>query len=664
MPWPVAATACVGIVAGIGFFVVAPSRDLVIVRSETGHNGHLVEEHRDPRPPLEPGDERRLRVHGVGFESDDRLFVPDELGNLDTYDVRTGKRCGHDCISGARPTFCVVSPTTGRALLGTSGDISRPDLTLVDLADHHVIGRTRRAETWKTAALALDGRHVVVATWSGHLEVWDLETGRLVQELSADTEVSALAVSPDGSRVASGHREIAQWDLATGRLVAPPGDRSWHEPDLAIRVIALVFTPAGLVPAYEMERETHIERLRTSPAARLVAFDARGSRAISCGPGGELDFWDLEAQTVRRLPEKLSIESASFSADGSLVVTTPLGTGPLVVRDFASGRVVRVVSLEDGQSAVVPTGSPQVHGAGFTGEGQLLVHDELGDMDIYDPKTGAWRGHYFRNAPGTTFFEVSAIIGVGLAGRPFDEDERDLTVIDLSTRAARAHVGRDRGGWRVAALGSWQTLVVAASDGYFELWHFEHSDTRDGSLVWRSPGDDATSALTVYVDSRSPGPRFPRFVTGNWDGLVQVWDMSDGRRLSAFPTGRGEVLALSFWDGEPTCTVGTSTGGETHVFELDLRTGSVRNELTSDAPAHAIAFDLSGTRALSGSATGTIELWDLRAKTVRRLPETCSIESAGFHWDGKRVVTTPRGSGPLVVRDFATGNVEQVIPVE
>jgi RNA polymerase sigma factor (sigma-70 family) len=74
-------------------------------------------------------------------------------------------------------------------------------------------------------AFAPDGKTLATGGWDGTLVLWDFATGRklrTIQPGDGATSVQAIAVSPDGRLLATGHHGQAPvylWDAATGKLV-------------------------------------------------------------------------------------------------------------------------------------------------------------------------------------------------------------------------------------------------------------------------------------------------------------------------------------------------------------------------------------------------------------------------------------------------------------
>ncbi len=171
-------------------------------------------------------------------------------------------------------------------------------------------------------------------------------------------------------------------------------------------------------------------------------------------------------------------------------------------------------------------------------------------------------------------------------------------------------------------------------------------------------------------------------MSGTSRGSILLWDLEAGqivwgddwemrprsrsRRAQGSPYREsfdGPVLAIvcsSRW----TCVAAASRNKRTCIRRYDRLTGAASEALETDTAAAVVSFDADGIRAISGTDTGELDLWDLRARTVRHLPGTTAIESASFSADGSKVVTTPLGVGPLVVYDFASGNVDRMIFLE
>src|SRR2546427_7204491 len=106
----------------------------------------------------------------------------------------------------------------------------------------HWIGRELAA--WiRRLAWSPDGTRLVAGAGDGHLYVWDVQGGRLLQRLAGHQgAIMSVAWSPDGTRLASGGGgwgagELLRWELRTGALppIADPPDR---EDDVVARVPA------------------------------------------------------------------------------------------------------------------------------------------------------------------------------------------------------------------------------------------------------------------------------------------------------------------------------------------------------------------------------------------------------------------------------------------
>jgi WD40 repeat protein len=68
------------------------------------------------------------------------------------------------------------------------------------------------------------GRRMMTGSLDGSLRVWDLQSGKQIGNdwRDGESEVYAIALSPDGKKVASGSGDgvVRLWDVATGKVIA------------------------------------------------------------------------------------------------------------------------------------------------------------------------------------------------------------------------------------------------------------------------------------------------------------------------------------------------------------------------------------------------------------------------------------------------------------
>lgn len=162
-------------------------------------------------------------------------------------------------------------------------------------------------------AVTPDGHRVISGSHYDTLKVWDLRTGREEHTLAGHTgEVCSVAVTPDGRRVISASRDgtLRIWDIETG-----------HE----------VRTLAGHKSAVD---------------AVVVTRD--GCRVISASRQHALKVWDLESgrEECTLVSHKRTLSGAKATPDGRPILRMLPGGTEIEVRDPESGRAefIRVYS--------------------------------------------------------------------------------------------------------------------------------------------------------------------------------------------------------------------------------------------------------------------------------------------------------------------------------
>jgi RNA polymerase sigma factor (sigma-70 family) len=203
----------------------------------------------------------------------------------------------------------------------------------------------------------------------GAVRLWDARTGRLLRQLGdSDEQMMAVALSPDGKRLASGGGSgvVRLWDTKSGKPV-------WSADDPKAEVLAIAYGPDGSVMASaaangvvnlrDPEDGHVLQALEDHPGgATSLAFSADGSLLV-CGDGhGAAHLWEVktgrrvrtfQAASRRAVPianDRL-FTSVALSPDGETLMSCAATVGntfnePVRFWDVRSGRLKNEITTE------------------------------------------------------------------------------------------------------------------------------------------------------------------------------------------------------------------------------------------------------------------------------------------------------------------------------
>jgi RNA polymerase sigma factor (sigma-70 family) len=505
--------------------------------------------------------------------------------------------------------------------------------------------------------------------------LWDAETGAELRRLadagrrpvchvafSADGRtLTALGAWAGGGQV-SWDGTLARWDVESGRLigeitVGPPAGMSARLAPGAKTVVAWPHPPADARAAaprrWDAETGEELPPLRgEAEAVAAVAFSA--DAGFVAAAGSDLALWDAGTGEQRFRVHGCWARAVAFSPDGTRIATRQLD-GAVRLWDVAAGRELRrLPGRQEGVSSPPPVFSP---------DGKTLATESEGALCLWDVETGRERfsadGHY---GPVTA-------VAFCPGGRLVVSGGKDAAV-RLWNRVTGQAVGE-------LARAPWDVLALTALPGGKTLAACGH-DMTDASvrILDMTTGEELRRVKLRGFGSEletpaafSPGGKT---LAAGWRRGLAQWDAATGERLREWTSAElgvaedpgGRVLAVAFapdgtlaaatvesirlWDpagGKPPRTIAgpfdprrsglafSADGGllacssyhPAGVRVWDVASGREVPGCVTEMPSppHCLAFAPDGKTLLTGHKDTTLLLWDLAAlRPARGRPAT------------------------------------------
>jgi WD40 repeat protein len=513
-------------------------------------------------------------------------------------------------------------------------------------------------------ALSPDGARVASGGSGRRLQLRDVASGELLAEPPVQGYVRDLVFTPDGRRlvVADGDAVITQRDATTGALLMRMRGHRGVVNAVAASADGRLLASAsddGTVELWEATTGDPLVTLAHGGPVATVALSPDGDTLASAGASGEVRLWSLASRgPVGRLEGHAApVRALTFDRTGERLVSGG-AEGLVVVWDWLDGR--RLVEHDAGSEILALDVSPDGSG--------LLVGGRDGSLQIW-PADGAGAPVPVGGHRGPVHDVAFGAHGERLLSASADGT---LRLWDAATRM---------GPVRIAGHGERTHCVTLSADGALLASGSSDrtvrvTDGATGDLVHVLEGHGSTvMSLAFALDGR-------RLASSDYDGAVRLWDLTDGELLSVLERGAGRIaMVTASPDGRLLAVARGGRGnsayaggrllqpleGESEVTLWDAGTGQVVRSVPGLGHGTTVtAFSGDGARLVTGSQAGGLALWDVASGERLRVlaeepapgrePDLPPVSFLSVDTSGSTIVSAHLSRLlPLIVWDGETG---------
>lgn len=594
--------------------------------------------------------------------------------------------------------FCVALTCLAPQVVN-AGDPPRTDRVGDVLPEGAVVrfGTLRFRTPRRTTAMALspDRKWLANGTQQGAVEIWDLETGRIVHQLQP-----APPEDEEDEEEPTGPLPIA--DLAFGpggkSLAAAVGNRAelWSMDPVEARAPLVAKSPLLSVAwankgrtllAAGADKEIYVWdpdsgdinlRLQGHTADITdLAMAGRGKLLVSVGRDGALRSFKAGGWGEAKLVETAAhggsgIETVSASPDGKLVATGA-ADGKVVLWDVRRRRAVRTLEV-----ALAPidhvTFGPKGRKLAVCAGGKLYVYSKDGKSIHTLQTASATRATFdrsgdrvFTGGDGIEVFDLDT--GLNLLGSIGHRGPvRALTYANGGKFVASGGDGDTVKVWEAGTGHELQSLsghvgvlalavsadsgrvVVGARSRDVHVW-----DLLQGNERARLSGHKGLVTAVAY------GPEGGQVASGGTDAAVRVWNLETGQADQSFLGDRGHARSLA-WSPDGRLLAGglhrrwfSDDTESVVVWHVDTGSRQFRLNL-GDTAAVAVSFSPDSKTLAVACADGSIRLIDTRSGTEAAQLDGHAGHVRTVNWspDGK-MLASGGNDGTVRLWDSASG---------
>ena len=477
-------------------------------------------------------------------------------------------------------------------------------------------------------AFSPDGTKVLTGSSDYTARIWDASNGQEVHKLNHDGMVYAVAFSPDGTKVLTGSSDNTAriWDVTNGQEL--------HKLNHDGTVYAVAFSPDGTkvltgsrdntARIWDVSTGQELHKLNHDGTVFAVAFSPDGTKVLTGSYDYTARIWDVATgQELHKLTHEDLVRAVAFSPDGTKVLTG------------SDDKTARIWDVATGQELYKLNHDGTVFAVAFSPDGtKVLTGSDDKTARMWDVATG--QELHKLNHDGWVYAVAFSPDGTKVLTGSYDKTAR---IWDVSTGQEVHKLNHDGTVFAVAFSPDGTKVLTGSLNGIARIW-----DVSTGQELHKLNHDGTVFAVAFSPDGT-------KVLTGSYDYTARIWDVSTGQELHKL-NHDGLVFAVAFSpDGTKVLT-----GSRDNTARIwDVSTGQELHKLTHDGRVNAVAFSPDGTKVLTGSRDKTARIWDVSSgKELHKLNHDYPVFAVAFSPDGTNVLT---GSDDKTARiwDVTTG---------
>ena len=457
-------------------------------------------------------------------------------------------------------------------------------------------------------AFSPDGKYAISGSQDQTLKLWDISTGKEIRTFQGHSStIKSVAFSPNYKYALSGSGDntMKLWDVSTGKeLRTFTGHLN--------SVSSVEFSPDSkfvlsgsydkTLKLWDASTGKEIRTFTSSNEISSIAFSQDGNYAFSatCGFSNNdtINVWDIATgKLVKTIAIFNNFFGVAFSSDGKFVLS---GTGDKTIKlwDSSNGKLLR---------RFISYGTPIVSTV-FSPDGKYALLASGYNVDLID----------FTNAQNKRQFK-------SYTEKLKSEKGEDIFV----------HCGHS----------DMISSVAFSPDGKYFVSGGWGGDSGDCAILW-----DVASGKVI------------QYFTGEWDETTKKYTgHTDSVWTVAFTPDGKYVLSGS---ADKTMKLWDIAGGtlENKPWEIKCKYGKLIRTFSGHSEnVNSVAFSADGTYILSGSADGTLKLWDVASgKELRTFTfpgHGDQLVLAVFSPDGKYILVGSGNDIDIKLLDISNGKV-------